>query len=147
MSCKGLKGRELRACKIKAGKVKRDSLKTDRIFKNSVPSKNNSIAGMKYIDRSPAGKARGKKFAKENNFEGWKEMKKLEKKQDKKNNSGRPTQRTSSQKKALTKLYNHTNIYNAKNKVRSSKPLAKTQFNKREEYLMSLNKKNKKNKK
>tara|TARA_R110001632_G_scaffold153684_1_gene271744 strand:- start:614 stop:748 length:135 start_codon:yes stop_codon:yes gene_type:complete len=43
-------------------------------------------------------------------------MKKLEKKQNRANNKGRPTQRTSSQKKALTKAWNYTNLYNKKTK-------------------------------
>ena len=111
MSCKGLKGWELIDCKKKVGRVKRDSIKTDRIFKNSLPSKKNSIAGMKYMNNSPEAVARGKKFAKDNNFEGWKKMKKLEGDQDYENKS---TQRNTAQKKSLTKLYNYTDIYNAK---------------------------------
>ena len=41
-------------------------------------------------------------------------MKELESQQDKENNTGRPTQRTSAQKKALANAWNYTNIYKKK---------------------------------
>tara|TARA_R100001369_G_scaffold5134_2_gene14670 strand:+ start:94 stop:579 length:486 start_codon:yes stop_codon:yes gene_type:complete len=118
MSCKGLKGGELIACKKQAGRVKRDSLKTDRVFKNTVSNRSRRSNFKGVTDSSPTAVARGKKFAKDNNFEGWKEMKKLEGSQDKKNKS---TQRTASQKESLTKLYNYTDVYNAKYKSKSPK--------------------------
>ena len=114
MSCKGLKGGELIACKKQARRVKRDSLKTDRVFKNTVSNKSRRSNFKGVTDSSPTAIARGKKFAKDNNFEGWKEMKKLEGSQDKKNKS---TQRTAAQQESLTKLYNYTDVYNAKNKL------------------------------
>ena len=101
------------------GRIKRDSIKVDRIFRNTVyknPKGRIDNPFVTTIDNSPEGKARGEKFAKDNNFEGWKKMKKLESQQDKKNNTGRPTQRTSAQKKALTNAWNYTNIYNKKYK-------------------------------
>lgn len=124
MSCKGLTGRALAKCKLKAGKIKRDSIRTNRIFSNST-----SPGVYAKPDNTPAGIARGRKFEKENNFKGWESMKRLERKQDRINNIGRPTQRTSAQKKELTKLYNYTDIYNKKYKVRDSIPLSSTQYN------------------
>tara|TARA_R110000772_G_scaffold89863_2_gene185969 strand:- start:5559 stop:5897 length:339 start_codon:yes stop_codon:yes gene_type:complete len=111
MSCAGLRGRALAECKKKAGRVKRDSIKKDRRFSNTT---NPGVYSRP--DNSPAGIARGRKFEKDNDYEGWKSMKRLEKKQNRANNKGRPTQRTSSQKKALTKAWNYTNLYNKKTK-------------------------------
>tara|TARA_R110000782_G_scaffold224731_1_gene311718 strand:- start:3160 stop:3498 length:339 start_codon:yes stop_codon:yes gene_type:complete len=111
MSCAGLRGRALVECKKKAGRVKRDSIKKDRRFSNTT---NPGVYSRP--DNSPAGIARGRKFEKDNDYEGWKSMKRLEKKQNRANNKGRPTQRTSSQKKALTKAWNYTNLYNKKTK-------------------------------
>jgi len=99
------------------GRIKRDSIKVDRIFRNTVYKNPKGRINNPFVtttDNSPEGIARGEKFKKENNFEGWKAMKRLEKKQDKANSVGRPTQRTSAQKKALTELYNYTEIYNKK---------------------------------
>jgi len=131
MSCTGLKGRALQECKKTRGRIKRDSIKVDRIFKNTVyknPKGRIDNPFVKTRDNSPEGQARGEQFKKDNNFQGWEKMKKLEKKQNTANNTGRPTQRTSSQKKALTKAWNFTNAYNAKTKVRNSTPLSPTQY-------------------
>jgi len=99
------------------GRIKRDSIKVDRIFRNTVYKNPKGRIDNPFVtttDNSPEGRARGQKFSKDNDFKGWKEMKKLESQQDKKNNTGRPTQRTSAQKKALTNAWNYTNIYNKK---------------------------------
>ncbi|RLI46422.1 hypothetical protein DRO61_09240 [Candidatus Bathyarchaeota archaeon] len=93
------------------GKIKRDSIRINRIFSNTINPNIYSDA-----DNSPEAIARRKKFEKENNFEGWEAMKKLEGKQDKANSIGRPTQRTSDQQRALTNAWNYTNIYNKKYK-------------------------------
>lgn len=101
------------------GRIKRDSIKVDRIFRNTVYKNPKGRIDNPFVtttDNSPKGKARGQKFAKENDFEGWKKMKKLESQQDKENNTGRPTQRTSAQKKALTNAWNYTDIYKKKYK-------------------------------
>ena len=101
------------------GRIKRDSLKVDRIFRNTVYKNPKGRIDNPFVtttDNSPEGKARGQKFAKENDFEGLKKMKKLESQQDKENNTGRPTQRTSAQKKALTNAWNYTDIYKKKYK-------------------------------
>ena len=101
------------------GRIKRDSLKVDRIFRNTVYKNPKGRIDNPFVtttDNSPEGKARGQKFAKENDLEGWKKMKKLESQQDKENNTGRPTQRTSAQKKALTNAWNYTDIYKKKYK-------------------------------
>jgi hypothetical protein len=101
------------------GRIKRDSIKVDRIFRNTVYKNPKGRIDNPFVtttDNSPEGKARGQKFAKENDFEGWKKMKKLESQQDKENNTGRPAQRTSSQKKALTNAWNYTDIYKKKYK-------------------------------
>ena len=101
------------------GRIKRDSLKVDRIFRNTVYKNPKGSIDNPFVttrDNSPEGKARGQKFSKDNDFEGWEKMKKLESQQDKKNNTGRPTQRTSSQKKALTNAWNYTDIYKKKYK-------------------------------
>ena len=81
MSCAGLRGRALAECKKKAGRVKRDSIKKDRRFSNTT---NPGIYSRP--DNSPAGIARGRKFEKDNDYEGWKSMKRLEKKQNRANN-------------------------------------------------------------
>ena len=131
MSCKGLTGRALAKCKLKAGKIKRDSIKVDRIFRNTVYKNPKGRIDNPFVttkDNSPKGKARGQQFKKDNDFQGWEKMKKLEKQQNIANNTGRPTQRTPSQKKELTKAWNFTNVYEAKNKVRNSIPLGRTQF-------------------
>ena len=131
MSCTGLKGRALQECKNKRGRIKRDSIKVDRIFRNTVYKNPKGRIDNSFVttrDNSPEGKARGKKFKKDNDFQGWEKMKKLETQQNTANNTGRPTQRTSSQKKALTKAWNFTNVYKAKNKVRNSTPLSPTQY-------------------
>jgi hypothetical protein len=101
------------------GRIKRDSLKVNRIFRNTVYKNPNGRIDNPFVtttDNSPEGKARGQKFAKDNDFEGWKKMKKLESQQNKENNTGRPTQRTSAQKKALTNAWNYTDIYKKKYK-------------------------------
>ncbi len=101
------------------GRIKRDSLKVDRIFRNTVYKNPKGRIDNPFVtttDNSPEGKARGQKFAKENDFEGWKKMKKLESQQNKENNTGRPAQRTSAQKKALTNAWNYTDIYKKKYK-------------------------------
>lgn len=101
------------------GRIKRDSLKVDRIFRNTVYKNPKGRIDNPFVttrDNSPEGKARGQKFAKDNDFEGWKKMKKLESQQNKENNIGRPTQRTSAQKNALTNAWNYTDIYKKKYK-------------------------------
>ena len=131
MSCTGLKGRALQICKKKRGRIKRDSIKVDRIFKNTVyknPKGRIDNPFVKIRDNTPEGQARGQKFKKDNDFQGWKKMKKLENQQNIANNTGRPTQRTPSQKKGLTKAWNFTNVYEAKNKVRNSIPVSPTQY-------------------
>lgn len=131
MSCTGLTGRALQICKKGRGRIKRDSIKVDRVFRNTVyknPKGRIDNAFVTTRDNSPEGKARGQQFKKDNDFQGWEKMKNLEKQQNIANNTGRPTQRTPSQKKELTKAWNFTNVYEAKNKVRNSIPLSPTQY-------------------